>query len=99
MNFLSSKDPIEVKEGMIRLLMDQRQLSRTRTLELLRQHPTTQDALRVLNAKIYGGTEENSEIDREAIKNILRDLLAGIRASTSPEEDFLHRKFVFKPSS
>lgn len=99
MNFLSSKDPIEIKEGMIRLLMDQRQLSRTRTLELLRQHPTTQDALRVLNAKIYGGTEENSEIDREAIKNVLRDLLIEIRASTPPEEDFLHRKFVFKPSS
>lgn len=99
MNFLSSKDPIEVKEGMIRLLMDQRQISRTRTLELLRQHPTTQDALRILNAKVYGGTEEHSEIDREAIKTVLRKLSTSIRSSTPHQDDYFHRIYTFRTSS
>lgn len=99
MNFLSSKDPIEVKEGMIRLLMDQLRISRTQTLEILRQHPTTQDALRVLNAKVYGGTEEQSEIDHEAIKTVLRELITSNRSSTPHHEGYFHRIYTFRTST
>ena len=99
LNFLNSKEPLQIKEGMLKFVIAQKKFTRAQAINFLQQNPITQAALRKLNAQAYGIDESELDIDLVELKNTLREICSKNQPQDSTIGSLLGSWKMFKATS